>query len=214
MRGVAIYMEGGSDSRDTKTALRQGMEAFLITIKEAVREKSWRWKLVCCGSRDETFRKFRKAFQVGEYAITVLLVDAEAPVEGPVEDRSVRDHLRSRDGWDFDFVSAADVIHLMIQTIETWIVADQQALAKYYGQGFRGNELPKTINLETVAKTKISGALNRSIRHTQKGLYHKIRHASDLLKKIDPQHVASRCPSCARLFATLFCMLSDEDRTV
>ena len=207
-------MEGGGDSRDTKTALRQGMEAFLITIKAAVREKSWRWKLICCGSRNETFRKFRKAFQDGEYAITVLLVDAEAPVEGLVEDRSVRDHLRSRDRWDLDFVSAADVIHLMIQTMETWIVADQQALAKYYGKGFRGNALPRTINLEATAKTEISGALNRTTRYTQKGLYHKIRHTSDLLKKIDPQQVANRCPSCARLFNTLFCMLSDEDRAV
>ena len=40
MSGVAIYMEGGGDGRDTKTDLRQGMDTLLQPLKEAARPVS------------------------------------------------------------------------------------------------------------------------------------------------------------------------------
>ena len=89
----------------------------------------------------------------------------------------------------------------MVQTMEAWIVADREALARYYGQGFRGNSLPRTQNLETVSKNAIADALARSTRNTQKSTYHKIRHGGDLLKQVDPNTVRQRCPACARMFA-------------
>jgi hypothetical protein len=96
----------------------------------------------------------------------------------------------------------------MIQTMEAWIVADAVALAAYYGQRFNGNSLPKALNLETVAKTEVASALEQATRATQKGAYHKIRHASDLLQRIDRQKVRQRCPSCERLFDTLGGMIA------
>ncbi len=197
MSGVAIYMEGGGDGRDTRIALRQGMDAFLTPLKDNVRAKSWRWKVVCCGGRTAAFDGFRNAVQSGDDAIVALLVDAEGPVNN-----SSRAHLQSRDGWDLQFASD-DVVHLMVQTMEAWIVADPDALTEYYGQYFHGNALPKTQNLETVAKAAIASALAQATRQTQKGAYHKIRHASDLLKRIEQQKVEQRCPSCARMFGAL-----------
>ena len=190
-------MEGGGDGRDTRAAPRLGMDAFLTRIKQAAREKSLRWKLVCCGSRHEAFRKFRTAYQSGEHAIAILLVDAEGAV-----DRPVRDHLRWRDGWDLAFASN-DAVHLMIQTMETWIIADPDALAEYYGANFRRNALPGALNLEVIAKDDVDDALNEATRLTRKGAYHKVRHASELLKRIDAQEVQRRCPGCARLFSTI-----------
>ena len=197
MSGVAIYMEGGGDGRDTKAALRQGMDVFLTPLKDAVRAKSWRWKLVCCGGRNAAFDGFRNAVLMGDDAIVALLVDAEAPVNGPA-----RAHLRSRDGWDLAFTSD-DVVHLMVQTMETWIVADRDALAQYYGQHFRANALPRNRNLEDVARAEIERTLEQATRNTQKGAYHKIRHASHLLKRMNSQNVRRRCPSCARMFEAL-----------
>jgi hypothetical protein len=95
------------------------------------------------------------------------------------------------------------MIHLMVQTMEAWIVADPDALADYYGQRFRRNALPRTANLETVAKPAVATALNNATRDTQKGVYHKIKHASDLLKRIDRAKVQDRCPRCKRMFTTL-----------
>ena len=198
MSGIAIYMEGGGDSgASAKAALRQGMDAFLEPFKQAARDKSWHWKLVCCGSRNETNDRFRNAVNYGEDGVYILLVDSEGPVN-----LSVRQHLQSRDGWDLSAV-ADENIHLMVQSMEAWIVADPTALAKYYGQGFRAAALPKRENLEDAPKRDVELGLRQATQNTGKGRYHKIRHASELLKRIDNATVASRCSHCKRLFEVL-----------
>ena len=197
MSGVAIYMEGGGDGRDAKAAIRQGMDRLLQPLKDAARARALHWKLVPCGGRNEAFRRFRDAVGNGDNAIVVLLVDAEGPVsEAP------HLHLQSRDGWKTGFADE-DTIHLMVQTMETWIVADPNSLSKYYGQNFNGNVLPRRTNLEEIAKADVARVLNQATGRTTKGHYHKIRHASELLKLIDVGRVKQRCPHCARLFDKL-----------
>jgi hypothetical protein len=114
LSGVAIYMEGGGDGKDSKAALRQGMDAFLTTLKEAARAKSWRWKLVCCGPRNAAYDGFRNAVRNNDDAITMLLVDSEGPLVG-----SPCAHLQARDGWDLTDASDG-VVHLMVEVMETW----------------------------------------------------------------------------------------------
>ena len=138
--GVAIYMEGGGRGSGTKAALRRGMDTLLGPLKQAARNKSMRWKLVCCGPRDVAFRSFRNAARNGEAAIVLLLVDAEGPVAtGPCE------HLQARDGWDMIDVDAQSV-HMMVQTMEAWIVADGDALRGYYGQSFNAGAVPRATD--------------------------------------------------------------------
>ena len=179
MSGVAIYMEGGGDGKSAKAAIRQGMDALLRPLKDAARAKALHWKLVPCGARNEAFRGFRNAVGNGADAFVVLLVDAEGPVNG-----APRSHLQSRDGWDMGFADE-DTIHLMVQVMETWIVADPDALNRYYGRSFNSNVLPKGENLEREPRADVERVLNQATDRTRKGRYHKIRHASDLLKQID-----------------------------
>jgi len=201
MTGVRIYLEGGGDFQDQKAQLRLGMDAFLASLKNQVRVKRWKWKLAPCGGRQNAFEAFQNArkFSVdGE--IIVLLVDAEAPLTAATRAEHLR--LRQGDGWDLTGVPE-ETIHLMVETMETWIVADPQALAAYYGQQFNANALPPNINPEQVEKNSIENALKQATRATQKGTYQKIRHASDLLQRIDPQTVRKKCPNCDRLFQVL-----------
>ena len=79
MTGIAIYMEGGGDSRDGRAALRIGMDALLMPLKEMAQRQRLRWRLVACGGRDAAFKAFRNAANGGE-TIAALLVDSEAPV--------------------------------------------------------------------------------------------------------------------------------------
>ena len=197
LSGIAIYMEGGGEGNATKAALRQGMDTFLQPLKEVARNKALSWKLVCCGPRNEAFQRFRDAINSRDDAVNVLLVDAEGPVN-----KSPRRHLRDRDGWNLSF-TREDTVHLMVQTMETWIVADSEALKDYYGQNFRTNRLPRATNLETVPKPTIERSLDEATEPTQKERYHKIRHASDLLKRIDVESVKARCAHCQRLFDDL-----------
>ena len=69
------------------------MDGFLRRLKDAARVKAWRWRIVCCGARGEALRGFRNAVLEGGNTVTVLLVDAEGPVNQPC-----REHLRHRDG--------------------------------------------------------------------------------------------------------------------
>ena len=198
-------MEGGGSGADTKAALRQGMDALLGPLKQAARNKSMRWKLVPCGPRGEAFRRFRHAARNTDGAVVLLLVDAEGPVA--MEPGA---HLKARDGWDMADVGAGSV-HLMVQTMEAWIVADADALNRYYGQGFRAGLLPKAADLESVAKSGVEDSLRRATEHTSKRRYHKIKHASDLLRRVDAEKVKARCRHCRRLFDELGRMI-DESR--
>lgn len=195
---VAIYMEGGGQNQGTRTALRLGMEAFLADIKTACRQRNWRWKLVCCGPRNEAYQRFRNARKSMDAGIVVLLVDSEGDVDG----LAPADHLTAFDGWDFHGVDG-NRIHLMVQTMETWIVADAVALRAYYGRGFREDVLPQHQNLEDVSKADVAQALDRATQGTGIGKYHKIRHARQLLQRINPKTVRRRCGHCERLFEML-----------
>ena len=129
----------------------------------------------------------------------MLLVDSEGPVADP---RSPRTHLKERDGWDLPAISERS-IHLMIQTMEAWIIADADAVARYYGQYFLKKALPAAQHLERLDKVRIQNALKRATAKTQKKEYCKIRDAAALLRAIDLGILRRRCPSCERLFATV-----------
>ena len=138
-----------------------------------------------------------RALRTGESTVTALLVDAEGPVTA-----SPCLHLQRQDGWDLRGVPD-DIVHLMIETMESWIAAGQVALAAWYGPKFNAPALPRAVDLESVAKTDVIAALQQATRNTRKGVYHKIRHASDLLQRIDRIKVEQRCPASRRLFDTL-----------
>ncbi len=194
MRGIAIYLEGGGHARGTKQRLRVGMSHFLGQLKERARGKSMLWKIVVCGGRDRAFHDWCKQPPTARYPIRILLVDAEGPVSG-----SVRAHLERRDSWSIPKAEEENV-HLMVQTMETWIAADRSALADYYGQHFLASALPVAEDLEAIPKDRIRTALTRATIPTQKREYHKTRHAPDLLQRIDPDLVRRRCRMCHRLF--------------
>lgn len=191
-------MEGGGQGGNSKATMRQGMDGFLTEIKNVCRKHNHRWKLVCCGSRNEAYKRFRDELSYDDAGIVVLLVDSETrvDVQAPI------DHLAVHDGWNFSDIDN-DMVHLMAQTMETWIVADSAVLEIYYGQGFQKNVLPSQQNLEEVNKNDIVQALDRATQKTQKGKYHKVRHGGHLLQRMDPMTVRQRCSHCKRLFEVL-----------
>ena len=194
-----MYMEGGGNSADDRSRLRQGMSTFLSSLREMARRKRLAWKIVPCGGRNRARDAFLIANKASPDAFNVLLVDSEEPVAQPP---SPRTHLKQHDGWELTEIGD-DSIHLMIQIMETWIVADPDAVAAYYRQHFLKNALPRDEDLERVGKEQIYGSLQRATMKTQKKEYRKIRDAAALLEAINPVVVRRRCPSCDRLFATL-----------
>lgn len=195
---IRIFVEGGGDGPNGKAAIRNGMNGFLKKVKEsAERKHNLKWRLIPCGGRDEAFKKFIHELERSPSDFVILLVDSEDPVY-----KSPRLHLRERENWGLQGVGE-DNIHLMIQVMETWIVSDENTLAGFYGTNFRRKALPRANNLEKTQKRDIEKALADATRGTVKGEYKKIKHASELLKRLDPEVVGGRCRSCKRLFRVL-----------
>jgi hypothetical protein len=87
--------------------------------------------------------------------------------------------------------------------MESWFLADREALSGYYGQGFLTKSLPARVNVEEILKHDIEAALERASQHTRKGPYHKTRHGFDLLALVDPGKLRSASEHARRLFEVL-----------
>lgn len=199
MKKIAIYVEGGGDTAQQRANIRMGFDELFKVQKQAAQEKRLGWNLVPSGSRNKTYDKFIWALdQSGDETLCVLLVDSEDPIVAetkgnPDENAQIRTrHLMERDKWELNAVDAHP-IHLMVQCMETWIVADPETLTAFYGQGFQTKSLPVRKNLEEEPKQAIYAKLAQATRGTGKGEYAKINHARQLLAKIDASKVAARC---------------------
>jgi hypothetical protein len=194
VKEVRIYVEGGGDQADGKRLLRIGFSQF---FKNALSKNV---KVIPCGGRDQAFDNFKIALKDHATALNLLLVDAEAAVDGMDDPWT---HLQKRDRWQRPSAVKVDQCHLMVQTMEAWFLADKQALQQFYEKGFNANALSRNQNVEEIAKAQLELSLIAATKLTSKGEYHKINHASELLKIIDPAKVRKASPHFDRLMNKL-----------
>ena len=194
MVSTRLYVEGGGDRNPSKTRCRQAFRAFL---RKAGLEGSLP-RIFASGGRQRAYDDFRHALGVscGD-DLVVLLVDSEGPVAtgaGPWR------HLKDRDGWDKPAGATDDHVHLMVQCMETWFLADKDCLAAFFGPGFNANALPRNPNVEKVAKNDVLNGLKSATRQCERrGEYGKGRHSFEILSEIDPAKVAAASPHAGRL---------------
>jgi len=164
-----VVIEGGGTSRADQAPLRKGFKALFDKLREDRPKPS----IVCAGGRGEAFKDFKTVLKSNPAAICLLLVDSE----GPVESRSPPwDHVARRqgDGWQRPDGATDEQLHFMVETMETWLVADPDALATYHGSELKRTKLPRRKNLEEVSKSDLMAALLAATEHARtKGKYEK-----------------------------------------
>ena len=121
---------------------------------------------------------------------SLIVVDAERSIAADV---SVWEHLQQRpgDGWKKPAKAGENDAHLMVQIVESWLLADPEKLAEFYGKGFKVAKLPKPVNgldVESHEKTKVFQGLNAAVKETKHGSYQKF-HAFEIIGIIDPEKV-------------------------
>lgn len=189
-----LYIEGGGDSREQSIRFREAWNDFFASAGVGARTQ-----IVRGGGRKQTFDRFvtatkRKAPSV----VPLLLVDSEEAVAG----RSVWQHLLSRDSWNKPVGARDDQAFLMVQTMETWFLADVGALRRYFGAQFRTNALKQWHRLEDVSKVTVMEALRRATAACAKP-YAKGRISFELLATVDPAPVEGACPHAKALLDRL-----------
>ena len=200
-------MEGGGKGKNGKAVIREGMTKFL----DKATASSGKFQVTCCGSRNEALGMFRTALERPndnpDYIF--LLVDSEAFVKD-ADDRIKRpkQHLQTRDpSWDMQGMNE-EQIHFMAQVMESWFIADVEALSNFYGQNFNRNAIPKNNIVEEIEKLKIEAALEESTKNTTKGKYHKIQHGAKILAIINPKVVRDKASYCDRFFGSVSNLLN------
>jgi len=194
VKEIRVYFEGDN-------ALRKGFNNFLKSEIDLARQRDLRFNLIAGGSTAETIKDFMTAARAHKDAINIVLIDSDEPDNG-----NLIAEVKRRVSWDTEAGAKIqdEQIHFMVQVMESWFLADRNALKKYYGQGFREGRLPgNQNNVEQISKSDVDNGLKNATRDTRKKKYHKTRHAPDLLSNLDVDKVRSNAPSCNRLFASL-----------
>jgi hypothetical protein len=191
-RSVRVYVEGGGTSRGEQATLR---ESFTKLVGAALGDLP-RPKLIASGGRGNAFDEFRSALRMHPEALCLLLVDSEGPVKlGAGSWSHVRD--RRGDQWVQPSGVTDDQLHLMVETMETWIIADADALVQEYGPKVDPGALPST-NLEGVPKQDVLQKLARALRKT--GKEYTKAGGWLLIGHVSPRRLEAACPHAGRFF--------------
>lgn len=197
MKESRIYVEGGGSEEELKRRCKAG---FTDLLKNAGFQGRMP-RIIACGSRNDTFDKFRTAHLSGDYDFVALLVDSEDPVANGEQTWA---HLlqRKEDEWIRPKNATDEQVFLMTTCMETWLVADRAGLQQHYGSKLQASALPALLNLETRHRHDIQDALERAtVRCTN--TYQKNKRAFTLLAAVNPPILEAHLPAFARMVRIL-----------
>jgi len=209
VRLIFIYIEGGGiegeDGKDDKgtrnaRALREAFDGFFGQLRAIAKQNRIKWHNVACGPRGQAYKDFRIGRNSDPDAFHILLVDSESPVNTP---RWQHLHQSSEDKLGKELCEEDEKhIHLMVQTMEAWLIADRDNLRNFYGEGFKEEKLPDG-DVEDIPKDLLLIKLRAATRDSGKGRYHKTRDGFQILGTLDVSKVRAAAPRCEQLFHVL-----------
>lgn len=182
---LRIYFEG--DDR-----LKPGFDAFFREIKELA--KATRCYLVA--TRGTPVRDFLVGISANPHAFNVLLLDSDAPIDGPLEELCRRKGIGPE---------RSHAVFWMVQIMEAWFLADVDALRKHFGRRFQESASRGNPKVEKIPKADVMARLNKAAG----GEYHKVKDGAKLLAKVDPVKVRAAAPNCNRMFMEILGALNE-----
>lgn len=165
MVNVTLYVEGGGDSKEQHVRCREGFRKLI----EQAGLRGRLPRIVAGGGRLSTYDKFKTTATASvSIAYPILLVDSEDPVQvqDTAPDSSVPwAHLKSRDGLDRPNGAQNDQAQLMVTCMETWVMADREALHAFFGADLHTNALLPQHDLEARTRQDVLQALEHATRN-------------------------------------------------
>ena len=179
---VRIFIEGGSSGESSDDVFKEAWHQFFTAAGLAGRMP----RVVRGQSRAATYDRFINARPRAD-EVLLLLVDSEGPV---APGHTAWQHLQARDGWRQPPGASDNSAYLMVQFMETWFLADREALRRFFGQSFNENAFREWPSLEAVSRDTVISALEQATGDR----YRKGKVSFQLLERISPDRVAAACP--------------------
>jgi len=193
---ATLYLEGGGETRFLKGQCREGFSKLLEKSGLSGRLP----RLVACGSRNTAFNKFKSDHAKSSKAdFVAMLIDSEAPL-ADIED--TWSHLKRRDNWEMPANAQDEQVLFMTTCMETWIVADQNALSEHYGHNLKQSALPALVDLEIRSRDTVQTALVHATRNCS-NQYSKGKRSFEVLALLTPSVLNSNLPSFGRCMRIL-----------
>ncbi|MEW5986010.1 MAG: DUF4276 family protein [Chloroflexota bacterium] len=191
---VYLYVEGGGDTREEHIRCREGFRKLLE--KAGFRQRMPR--IVAGGGRSTTFDTFRIALQ-DPGKVAILLVDSEEPVT-----QTPWGHLRARDQWEQPDGATDEQAQFMVTCMETWILADRDALSEFFGANLHKKALLPLNGLEQRSREEVQEALAQTTRSCGRDRqYQKGKRSFRVLASLNPTTLSQHLPYFRRLVETL-----------
>ena len=190
---VTLYMEGAG-KREQDIQLRKSMRSFL---EKELGDQAKKIKIIPSGHQNDTIKNFKQHNDPEKTAY--LLVDSEQEITAST---TAILHLQNKQPtyrklWK---ETADKQVHLMVQKMESWFLADLEGLRKFYGDS--PAQLKPPQNVETLSKKEVDAVLRTCIKFTKKKQYEK-SHGHVLLGYINPKKVRKASYFCNHFFSTL-----------
>lgn len=193
---TVVFVEGGGATRPLQRRCREAFSRFFHKAGLAGSMP----KVQACGGRGHAYDEFRAELSRTDDPETVLLlVDSERPVQGD----GGWVHLGGEpDRWQRPDRAKDANVYLMVEVMESWFLADRQALIRFFGQMFREAALPQGSSIERIRKADVLSGLDAATKACKRR-YHKGDTSFDVLENIAPAKVTDASPHAARLIETL-----------
>jgi hypothetical protein len=170
---IRIYFEGNR-------TLRSGFKKFFDVLERSGRDRGSTVEFIAAKNG---LSDYRKASRSHPQAWNILLKDSE---------QQWSSHSAMCDTHGIH-QSLANNVFWMVELMESWFLADPQALSEYYRRDFSVNAIGNTEDVERIPKAEV-------LRRLDKVGYHKVSHAPHLLERLNPERVQQRAQHCRLLF--------------
>jgi hypothetical protein len=151
--------------------------------------------------------------------VFILLVDSEEPFtesSDPNEKHHRWAHVRNRseDHWERPDAATDEHLHFMATAMETWIIADKEAIRSRFPKDFRENAIKDIRDWEERSKEEVQDLLRSATgERSWKGCYKKGEISFELLGRVNPQTLRDNCRHANLFFSELEKLLGRKGTT-
>jgi hypothetical protein len=207
---ATLYIEGGARGPDSKYLQIRCREGFRTLLEKCGFDGPIP-ALKACGGRDFTFRDFQKSHEskaTGDYV--AMLIDSEEPMADIEAAWKHLQNVKTVNKWKKPKGATDDQVLFMTTCMETWVVADRDALQAHYGSDLQVSALPPLVALEARGRHDVQDRLIRATRNCTNA-YQKGKRSFEVLGKLTPE-VLTQLPSFVRTRRILNNNLRGADR--